>query len=217
MNGVKILPGLPQELLHRSAEEVSSFLVSSDGLAFLVPCEINNDEDIVVAIDFPNAIVTDNQISGDTVTVYHDEARMFKMTFLDFQGRDQKHDYNLLASILHNSAHKVWGTVLITCIDRKTDMYLPVKITDIPFLVYRRAWHKGLYYKNGSDTPSEVEIDNGWNIKGQENTLTNKRKNRVMLTDNAQGIKVCCDESGDYWMFALLEENGSVLIDLEMR
>lgn len=208
MNAVVIMPGLPDMLVFKSAEEVASHL-SQNKADLLVPVRVESTEDIISALDFH---VYDRKATvGDTVTIFKDDGnRIFKMSFLDHGESQDKPEYNLLASILHNHGHKVWGKAVVTVVGASGGEYLSCVQDDVVRILYRRAWHKGVLTTPEGDK-REVEIDNCWNLRG-EGTLANKRKSKVQGPNGEPRVMV--DTPEGVYLFALLDENGCVLIDL---
>lgn len=179
-------------------------------------------EQIITHLDFIKLRQTHPTTVGDTLTIFRDNAAMYRMTFIDFSSsQNSKSDvfYNVVASIFHNQGQRVWGNAIITKLDTQDN---PIDCTpdDVLRIVYRRAWHKGFLMPSQDKVasgvkPKEVEIDNGWNIKGSDENISANNKKRTYDSKEKPCVRVDTS-NGDYYLFSLLDEEGRVMIDMDV-
>lgn len=211
VKGIVINPSLPEPMMFKSAEEVCTFL-SSDKDTHLPPHDIESDSDYITAINLHH--YTD-QI-GDTVKIYQDRGgNVFKMVFMDFEGdAAQRPTYNLLASILHHEGRKIYGKAVVVRMSSSNEA-LDCSDDDVLNILYRRAWHTGLWFKDGQDSPpQEVEIDNRWIVKGEDGLCISEWA-KVQCHDIEGNLLLKVSKGDEYFLFSLLEDR--MLIDLYIQ
>lgn len=200
MNAVLIHPTIfPQDILSRPADALARVIKEKQEDS-LRPCAFHKNEDLVELLEFYNS----PHAACDTVVIFRDllpEGKKFMMSFID----DEDQAENLVASVLHNEAHKVFGKAAVTCVSETGDKIHAIEPDDVIRILLRRAWHIGVHV-----TPTrqeEVEIDNAWNLRGGSSLRLKKKR------INQDGHLEITD-GDDTWLFAFLDENRKVLIDL---
>ena len=202
--GVVLLPGLPQEMVFRPAEEVTAYLAQRREDMFRA-LDIASTDDLAESIDFHR--VREKAV-GDTVTIFRDRSRVYRMTFLEQETND---NYNVTASILHSKGHRIYGLAVVTAVDLTMETTLPCSIDDVLKVLYRRAWHTGIFRSNDpTSSPKEVEVDNSWNLRSGSQLM----KKAVIRDPDKPRLQIRVDD-GTY-TFALLEMDSNVLIDLPL-
>ena len=201
---------IPDYLLQKPAEELINF-VSTHNDDFLLTKEITSNEDYVTLLDFPQVVVKDSKAIGDTITIYRNKENVYRMTYIELTRKDTEIPYNVIASIFHNRSEKIWGKALITKI--KGNESIDCNTDEVIKILYRRAWHSGLLIKEDGSSET-VEMDNAWNVfsKGTSVSLQNNKKFAVTSPDGQLQIKITSSE-GTY-LFAVLDEERKILIDI---
>lgn len=196
---VVIHPSLPEPMLYKPAEEVCMY-ISANKDSHLTVCNVDKEEDYVTLIELHHH----SHEVGDTTTISFQP--QLKMIFIDFEKtpKDERPPYNLLASILHIEGRKIWGRALVVSVSEDGGNLEPCSPDDVVNVLYRRAWHRGLYFKDEGSVPSEVEIDNRWIIKSDGTTCISEWKKARFEQNGATLLKVYRSSSPDYYVFALL-------------
>lgn len=142
-------------------DHIGRFLMSSD---ILVTKEITSEnymEDIIDFLKMNEYRKFDQSIVGDTMKIFYDTKGTYKMIFLDSKNKKNSNAYNLISSIFHNEAHKVYYPSVIVKLDENNEL---VDITKdfVIKLLDKRQNHIGV--RITKDSIKEVSMNNCWMV-----------------------------------------------------
>ena len=211
VSSVLINPSLPDDMLFRSAEEVCTY-ISSDRDKHLESFDVKEQSDYVIAIGLDGF----RDHIGDTTPVFidHKKGRTYKMVYIDFQGNHvtARPQYNLLASILHHEGRKIYGRAMLVCVANKDTELYPCVPDDVLHILYRRAWHHGIWFPEGDGgVPQQVEIDNRWIVRGKGDMCISEW-HKAYCSDKQGRPMLKVSKDKEFFLFALLDN--AMLIDL---
>jgi hypothetical protein len=210
MNSVLIHPGLPEEMIYRSIDDVVNHISSNKD--FIEEVTVTSNEDIVQLLKFPQALEKHSGTIGDTLKIFKTSNKVYFMTFLDDVSSIL--EFNVLGSLFHTKCSKIYGAVLITCYATSDHQVIPINFSDVLYLLHRRVFHTG--YRKDAETKKIIEIDNRWNIiKGVSDPINiSSYPKRMVLENDDYFIRVDSpNESEVHYLFQLLDDKEMILID----
>ena len=200
---------VPHDLIFSPAEQLVGYASKNrDQLFGHVGAE---PEDMVVNLDFPEALQKDASAIGDTVVVYRRGDDSYHMTYIEFTVKEKPFPCNVLASILHNVGHKIWGKAVIT--KHCKSSIVDCGIDDVLNILYRRAWHTGILTKKDGGT-EKVEMDNYWNVKLKGETLSLANNKKFKKANEKGQYELSIESEIGIFSFSLLDEEGKVIVDV---